>query len=257
MARPKPRQQAKPVFKSLQRKLWLRRWSVSPARMTIKNHLPWPLRVIVIAIVLGLSGAIAMWAYDLGRSFTGFKSGTSAVQLEEMQEQVEQVSAERDRFQTTVNAAESQLNIERSLQAQLGKQIKVLESENSKLKDDLAFFESLLPTDTGPQGITIRRLKVEMIEPTQLRYRLLLMQGGKVARDFMGNYQLVVTLMQGDKSAMMTFPKPEASESFKLSFKHYQRVEGVLAVPEGAIVKSVQIKILEKGALRAQQSANL
>ncbi|MFC7297804.1 DUF6776 family protein [Herminiimonas aquatilis] len=247
----------KPVFKSLRRKLWWQRWSVSPARMTIKNHLPWPLRVLLITVVLGLSGAIAMWTYDLGRSFTGFKPAATVEQLSSLQERVTEISAERDRFQTTVNAAESQLNIERSLQAQLNRQIKTLESENSKLKDDLSFFESLLPTNTGADGITIRRFKVEMAEPTQLRYRLLLMQGGKSVSDFAGNYQLVVTLLQEGKSAMMTFPKSDAPDKFKLSFKHYQRVEGVIALPEGATVKSVQIKVLERGAMRAQQSANL
>lgn len=96
-----------------------------------------------------------------------------------------------------------------------------------------------------------------MTEPTQLRYRLLLMQGGKSVSDFSGNYQLVVTLLQEGKSAMMTFPKSDATDKFKLSFKHYQRVEGVIALPEGATVKSVQIKVLERGAMRAQQSANL
>ncbi|MES2932549.1 MAG: DUF6776 family protein [Pseudomonadota bacterium] len=225
--------------------------------MTIKNHLPWPLRVLLIAVVLGLSGAIAMWTYDLGRSFTGFKPGATAEQLIAVQEQVREISAERDRFQTTVNAAESQLNIERSLQTQLNRQIKTLESENSKLKDDLSFFESLLPTNTGAEGLTIRRFKVEMTEPGQLRYRLLLMQGGKLTPDFTGNYQLILTLVQEGKSAMMTFPKSDATDKFKLSFKHYQRVEGVLALPEGATVKSVQIKVLERGAMRAQQSANL
>lgn len=247
----------KPVFKSLKRKLWWQRWSVSPARMTIKNHLPWPLRAMLIAVVLGLSGAIAMWTYDLGRSFTGFKPATTVAQLSFLQEQLKTVSAERDRFQTTVNAAESQLNIEHSVQAQLTRQIKTLESENVKLKDDLAFFESLLPTNTGAAGIAIRRFKVEMEKSGQLRYRVLLMQGGKLPSEFAGSYQLVLTLVQQGKSAMMTFPKADATDKFKLSFKHYQRIEGVLALPEDATVTSVQIKILERGAMRAQQSVNL
>ena len=63
--------------------------------------------------------------------------------------------------------------------------------------------------------------------------------------------------MQDGKSAMMTFPKPDETDKFKLSFRHYQRIEGELAMPAGAVVKSVQIKVLEKGALRAQQSSNL
>jgi hypothetical protein len=193
----------------------------------------------------------------LGRSFTGFKPAATVEQLVALQSQVKEVSEERDRFQTTVNAAESQLNIERSLQTQLNRQIKTLESENSKLKDDLSFFESLLPTNTGADGISIRRFKVEMAEPGQLRYRLLLMQGGKQVSDFTGNYQLILTLVQEGKSAMMTFPKSDATDKFKLSFKHYQRVEGVLTLPEGATVKSAQIKVLERGAMRAQQSANL
>ena len=245
----------KPVFKSLQRKLWLRRWSISPARMTIKNHLPWPLRAIFLAIVVGLGGAIALWAYDAGRSFTGFNPGATKERLETLREQLQQVTAERDRFQTTVNAAESRLNIEHAFQAQLTEQIKNLEAENGRLKDDLSFFEGLLPA--GTQGLSIRSFKVEMVEPTQLRYRLLLMQGGRLVSDFTGNYQLVLTLSQNGKNAMMTLPKPEAAASFQLSFKHYQRVEGVLDIPPGAVVKSVQVKVLEKGALRAQQSENL
>jgi hypothetical protein len=137
----------------------------------------------------------------------------------------------------------------------LTEQIHNLEVENGKLKDDLSFFEGLLPA--GAQGVAIRSFRVEMAEPRQLRYRLLLMQGGRTVSDFTGNYQLVLTMFQNGKNAMMTLPKPEAAASFRLSFKHYQRVEGVLDIPEGATVKSVQVKILEKGALRAQQSENL
>ena len=245
----------KPVFKTLRRKLWWQRWSISAPRMTIKNHLPWPLRAIFIAIVVGLGGAVAMWTYDLGRNFTGFKSATPE-QFAQLQTKIRQVSEERDQLQATINSSDSQLNMERSLQEQLKQQIKSLEDDNSKLKDDLSFYESLLPTDTA-KGLAIRRLKIEMIAPGQLRYQVLVMQGGKVDHDFVGSYQLVMTLVQTGKSAMITFPKPDASDKYKLAFRHYQRVDGVLAVPDGATVKSVQVKILEKGAVRTQQSENL
>lgn len=251
------RKAPKPVFKALRRKLWWQRWSISAPRMTIKNHLPWPLRAIFIAIVVGLGGAVAMWTYDLGRNFTSFKKGPTVEQLAQMQAQIRQVGDERDQLQATINASDSQLNMERSLQVQLKHQIKALQEDNNKLKDDLSFYESLLPTDAATKGIAIRRLKAEMIAPSQLRYQVLIMQGGKVDHDFIGSYQLVMTVVQGGKSAMIVFPKPDASDKYKLAFKHYQRIDGVLAVPEGATVKSVQVKILEKGALRTQQSENL
>ncbi len=226
--------------------------------MTIKTQLPWPLKVAVIAIVLGLASAIAMWTYDLGRSFAGFGSAPSIAQMEDLQERVEQLTLERDRYSSTVNSAESQLNIERSVQKQLAAQVKILESENAKLKEDLAFFEKLLPADTG-SGISIRRLKVDLIAPNQLRYRLLIMQGGKGGRDFVGDLQFVVTVVQAGKSAMIVFPRGNTDDAnkLKLGFRHYQRVEGTLTLPEGAVVKAVQAKVLEKGQIRAQQSANL
>jgi hypothetical protein len=58
---------------------------------------------------------------------------------------------------------------------------------------------------------------------------------------------------------MMVFPEANSNEQdkFKLGFKHYQRVEGVLTLPEGALVKTVQARVLEKGQIRVQQAANL
>lgn len=239
-------------------KLWLRRRSILAPKMTVKTDFPWPFKVAILGIILGLSGATAMWAYDLGRSFTGFKLGPTNEQLAEFRGKIDELTAERDGFSSKVNAAESQLNIERSAQKELAAQIKILASENTKLKEDLAFFESLLPADTG-NGITIRRLSVEMIAPNQLRYRLLLMQGVKNGRDFVGDLQFAVTVVRAGKSAMIVFPQGNAGEAnkLKLSFKHYQRVEGILILPDGASPKTIQARVLEKGQIRAQQSADL
>lgn len=200
-----------------------------------------------------------MWGYDAGLSLPNAHPENVKEQIAQYKEQIEKLTTERDQFSTTANSADSQLNIERSAQNQLATQVKTLEAENIRLKEDLAFFESLLPNATGPQGVSIRRLKIDQVAPNQIRYRLLIMQGGKGDHDFIGNLQLAVTTLQNGKSAMMTFPdkNPAEQDKFKLGFKHYQRVEGVLTLPEGAATKLVQARVLEKGQIRAQQSANL
>jgi hypothetical protein len=227
--------------------------------MAIRTQLPWPLRIVSFAVVIGLAGAIGMWVYDLGRGFTGFTADNTKLQILVLKDQIEKLSAERDQYSTTVNASESRLNIEKSVQTQLATQLKTLEVENAKLKEDLVFFESLLPATTGSQGISIRRLMAEAVNPNQLRYRLLVMQGGKGEHEFVGDLQLVVTVIQDGKSAMINFPdgKSGGAEKFKLGFKYYQRVEGVLTLPQGVLIKAVQARILDKGQVRAQQSANL
>lgn len=233
--------------------------SISAPKMTIKRHLPWPLRAVFLAVVVGLGGAIAMWAYDLGRNFAGLNPSGMKDQVVALSEQVRKLGAERDQLSTSANAAESQLNIERSAQTQLAGQIKTLETENARLKEDLAFFESLLPTNIGVQGITIQRLKAEIIAPNQLRYRLLVIQGEKGAREFTGNLQLSVTVLQAGKSAIINFPEQNAADlaRYKLAFKYYQRVEGILTLPEGATIKAIQARVLDRGQMRTQQSVNL
>jgi cell division protein FtsB len=240
-------------------KLWRRRMSVSAPKMTIKTQMPWAMRMLLAILAIGLGGAIALWIYEGSRGLADVRTDNAREKIAQYKDQLEALKTERDQFSTTVNAAESQLNIERSAQKQLAAQVKNLESENRQLKEDLAFFESLLPNATGPQGVSIRRLKVDLIAPNQLRYRLLIMQGGSGEPRFIGNLQLALTTLQDGKNAMMTFPDstPVEQEKFKLSFKYYQRVEGVLTLPEGVSTKMVQARVLEKGQMRAQLATNL
>lgn len=237
-------------------RFWQRR--LAGSKMTINHQQPWPIKLAQIALVIGVGGAIALWTYDLGRSFA-FGPKYRVEQMESLQQQVSSLVAERDKLAVTANTVESKENIERSTQKQLADQVKILTVENLKLKDDLAFFESLMPSTTGPDGISVKRIKAEMLAPNQLKYHVLVMQGGKSKFDFAGEMQLVLTLVQAGKPVMMQFPESKSGEAgkLKLSFKHYQRLEGVVVLPEGAIVKAIQVKVLEKGLQRAQQSINL
>ncbi len=226
--------------------------------MTINQHLPWPIKFALFAVVIGVGGAIAMWTYDMGRSFA-FGPKFSPEQMTVLQEKIESLTEERDKLQATAATIDSQQNIEKSVQKQLTDQINTLTAENNRIKDDLAFFESLMPSANRPQGITLQKTKIELAAPNQLRYRALVMQGGKSVRDFSGEMHISLTLVQAGKPVMMEYPDPKSGEAakLKLSFKHYQRLEGQIILPEGAIVKSAQMTVLEKGELRAKQALSL
>lgn len=245
-------------FAPMKLKLWRRRMSVSSPRMAIRTPWSWPARFLGLLAILAVCVGGALWVFHLGRAFSGLPADDTRQQLAIYKEQVSKLTAERDRFSTTVNAAESELNIERSAQRQLAVQVKALEAENARIKDDLAFFDSLLPSATGPQGIAIRRLKIDQVASNQLRYRLLIMQGGKGNQHFSGSLELAVSSVQDGKNAMIIFSE-ETSEPgrFKLGFKHYQRMEGLLVLPDGVSATMVSARVLEKGQIRAQASVNL
>jgi hypothetical protein len=227
--------------------------------MSIRKRISWRQRTLAIVLLIVVIGGITLAAYALGRGMNPFGSGISGEQAYLLDKRIVAAGAERDRIAGALSASESQLAIERATHKQLSAQLKSLENENARLQEDLSFFESLLPAGPASQDISIRRLKFEAVVPNQLRYRLLVMRRGKAEPDFKGSLQFSIQLMRGGAQATLLLPdKTDAStEQFGLEFRHYQRIEGILTLPEGAQVRTVQVRVLENGKLRAQQSANM
>ncbi len=246
-------------FNLLKSTLWHRRLSLTEQQMTIRTYTPLPLRLIAGGSIAVISSAITWAVIDPEPQAPGPATAAESPKAGNSNEQIDKLRVERDQLSATVNAAESQLNIERSTQKQLMMQVKSLEADKVKLKEELAFFESVLPTDTAAQGISIRRLKADVIAPNKVRYQLLVMQGGKGDKQFSGSLQIAVSVIQGGKAAIITFTDGKAVDvaNFKLAFKQYQRVDGTLTLPDGVSMKSVQARILENGQQRTQLSVNL
>lgn len=215
------------------------------------------MRAGLVVVVIGGFAALLYWWHHLRESAEALPTRE---QVETLQQQVSTLTMERDRLSALANAAELEINVERATQKQLAEQVQNLTKENIRLKEDLAFFEKLIPSNIS-RGVSIRRLRAELIAPNQIRYRLLIMQGGKNPSSFVGELQLALILTgEGDRAgAMIVFPEENAAERqhFLLNFRQYQRVEGVLTLPEGAEVKAVQARVLEDGRIRTQQMVNL
>jgi hypothetical protein len=236
------------------------RFGISAPRMTVKTHVAWYWRMLGLVAVLSCSFALAAWIYDAGRRFAGFDRSEAEQQLSRLRESVGRLTPEAAGLRASVNASESKLQIERAAQAQLLRQVKVLEDENARLKEDLAFFENLIPSEHRDNTLLINRFRVEPgALPGEFRYRLLLLEGGQRDKRFQGNLQLLVTLQQDGKDAIITLPEEGAAQAYKISFKYFQRVEGTFRVAPGARVKMVQVRIFESGSAqaRATQRFNL
>jgi len=236
------------------------RFGISAPRMTVQTHVAWYWRMLGLVVVLSCSLALAAWMYDAGRRFAGFDRGEAEQEMSQLRESVEKLSKETAAMRASVNASESKLQIERTAQTQLGRQVKALEDENTRLKEDLAFFENLIPSENRDNTLLINRFRVDPgALPGEFRYRLLLLQGGRRDKPFLGNLQLLVTLQDADKDAIITLPEAGQTQAYKISFKYFQRVEGTFRVAPGAHVKTVRVRIFETGStqVRATQSFNL
>ena len=239
-----------------------RRGSLSGS-LAVRSHLPWPLRVLgaaaVLVVVLVVVVVAARWAYDAGRRLAGAPDRTA--ENKALREQVAAMTAQQERLQAVANTAEAQLQMARSAQEALAGQLKTAEGEVAQLKEDLAFFEGLLPASGNTSGIHVRSFRVGLDEagPLKMHYRLLIMQGGSKAfsslPEFRGELQLVVSLMRDGKPVTLSLPENGAGSLPGLRVTHYQRIEGAFALPAGATVRAVTVRILQNGQLRATQTA--
>src|SRR6185436_6452932 len=128
------------------------RFGIAAPRVAVRTLVPWYLRWLAIAVLLAFSAAMAAWMYDAGRRFAGFDRSEVEEELAVAQRQYASVSGELQRLRAASNAADSKLSIERTAQQQLAQQIRGLEQDNARLREELAIFESMLSSDSASAG---------------------------------------------------------------------------------------------------------
>ena len=239
-------------------RLLLRRLTVSAPRMAVRSALPWPFRWVVLAIVFGFCAAIGLWAFEFGKVIAGLDGGTKGElqqtrsDLDAMRAEMANLKAERDKAQLIANTADTLLTSDKVAHERLAAQNKLLEAENRSLRDDLGFFERLIPT-AGVGGIAIRGLQAELRNGHEMKWQVLVIQALKNPPEFNGRLELIFTGVLNGKPWTATLPG--GAQSIKL--KQYGRIEGVFELPPEAVIKGVTAKILDGSVTKAVQSIKL
>jgi hypothetical protein len=232
-------------------RLFRRRLTISSPRMAIRTSLPWPLRWALGAMMLGFSAAIALWTFELGVSIAGLDKDAK-LELTRLREEVAALRAERDKSQSIANISGSLLTAEKAAQEKMVAQIRQLEADNRLLRDDLGFFEKLLPAG-GVENAAIRGLQAEALTDTQVKWQVLVIQPVKDAPVFNGKLELTFSGTLAGKPWTTGLP----GGAQLLQFKQYRRIEGVLDLPPLAVVQTVTAKVLEGTAVRSVQTIKL
>lgn len=236
------------------------RFGISAPRVAVRTHLPWYWRALSVIMLSGASLALAGWIYDAGRQFAGFHQGASEQEIEAMRDRVAKLEAELESARKIANSSESRLRIESTSQERLAKQISTLEEENSRLKADLATFESLAGGQTGNSGLAISRLQILPAGGGQYRYSLLLAQTGeKKDKEFNGMIQVVAIVQRGKETAMIQFPAADdaAASQYRVSFRHFRRLEGTFRIASETRIQRVEARVIQDGVVKASQSVTL
>ncbi|MGH8719070.1 MAG: DUF6776 family protein [Burkholderiales bacterium] len=225
------------------------KFGISAPKMAVRIKLPWYWRgaETVVGVILIL--ALAFWAFQLGREFADLMASDVGLFAGGSDQEIPQDPRETSRL----------LQMERATREYLARQVKLLDEENSKLKEDLAFFQTLMPAGSK-EGVSITQLKLQRDGLAgDYRYRLFLVQTGNRQREFKGSVEFVVNFQDGGVNKTMVLPTVEGAESNRVSFKFYQRIEGSFRVSPDTVVNSVEVRVFESGVEgpRTTQSVSL
>lgn len=226
-------------------RLLRRRLTISAPSMTVRGALPWPLRWVALALMLGFSAAIGLWAFEFGKSIAGLDRDAKE-ELLKLRTEVAQLRQENDKNLSIVNTSGLTLVTEKAEKDKLNAQLKQLEADNRALRDDLGFFEKL--TNAGnAESLAIRSLQAELVAGDQLKWQALVIQPVKNAPEFKGKLELTFSGLLNGKPWTMSLP----GGAVPLQVTQYKRAEGLVDLPPQVIVKAVSAKVLDGNTSKA------
>ena len=221
-------------------------FGIGSARMAIRSQLAWYWRWLLNLLLMIVVATVVWWLVQNSYRITGFSLDEARHRIEALGEENSRIKAELEAARGALVERERQLQIERASQGELARSVVQLQDENASLKEDLGFLRRLMSSATAPEGVALSELKVEREgRSNEYRYRMLLTQGGQRKQDFKGRVQVVARVVQGGAMNTLTFPDPAAGEAAgSFEFRFYHKVDGRFAVPEGAVLKSVDVRVL-------------
>ncbi len=228
-----------------------RRFSISAPRLAVRPHVPWYVRWAITLPFFLLAGFLIWWSYDAGMELAGFHRGKAEQEITVLRDRVATLEAENANQASQLAVGDRQVQMQEASAAEVQEQVKALNEENLRLKEDLTFFQNLPLTSGRDADLSIHSLKLEAGSlPGEYHCRMLLVQGvQRRGGVFDGDLQILVNGEQDGQKVVLQFPQKSSTEvaAHHLNFKYYQRVDRVFRIPAELHIDSVEIRVFEKG----------
>lgn len=222
---------------------WKRRGNhLATARLAVKRHMPWYARfalMLVLAALLG-GGILAAYRYGeaSGRSDPGALLAAQGASREAVRLNGDLADA-RQRLLTT----EQQLRVEQTTRETLSHQLQQMQTENGGLREQIAFYESLLTKTERAPALALEVFQVEPLTPGRYRMRAVLVQGQSSQEPFKGEADFRFVIEKGGKRSELVWPQPR----FGFTVTRFTRIERETDLPADAKLRQVEIRIYAQG----------
>ncbi|MCB5191047.1 hypothetical protein LG198_09940 [Methylobacillus arboreus] len=201
-------------------------------RVAIKSHRAWYWQVLAALILVSMGYALAYWHFTVGG-----KLSPPFVSKPELTDQ---------ELLAKVVFAERQLQVQQAAQENLARELASVQEESIKLKENVAFYQSILEENSGGDRVRMNQVKLEKGKsPAEYDYHLVLSQQGAHSKSVQGDVKFA---LHGSNQEGQEFIIPLKVEQAKVNFRYYQRLSGSFSLPQDVVVEAIEVSFLESGA---------
>ncbi|WP_240141362.1 DUF6776 family protein [Nitrosomonas sp. HPC101] len=239
----------------MREKLLHNKKNISAPRVVVRPHVPWYRRLLIATIGLLLVAVLAYGMYVIGQETA---QPAESVAADPVFEQILESNNCLEKYDSALCAQLAelvrQLQISNATRVDLVKQVKSLDEENERLREDLNLFQQMISgnEELPDVELIIHRFALEQGQlPGEYLYTLLLAQGSQRSQEFNGKLEFVVGLLQDGEEKFISLVDENASKEFPINFRFYHRLEKSFQIPADTVVKNLQVLIYENGSNEA------
>ena len=215
-----------------------RHFGITAQHVAVRSELPWYWKSVVWLILLGVG-------YGIG--YLQFADADAR----SLASTISRLDQENHALQARLVHAERQTQVDRAAQANLAKEMTLLQDEDMRLKEEIAFYKSILAENSSSGVAKLHSVKLSKgTRSGDYQYRILLVQSGRHDKNVQGNLRLSIN---GKQLAETVGPE----KGIKINFKYYQRIEGSFTLADDLSGKVLQVQFFETGNSQPKLTQNI
>ncbi len=210
-------------------------------RVVIATHQPWRRSGIVAAITaLLLLGGWGLYSYTRATTVSDFERAQSErdqllAERRDLTRELRAAHGDIDKLKDQVAYLSRSQEIDDSACSAVKKSIADLQSQDSDLREQLAFYRGIVSPQESQAGVRVYEFKVSKAAADQYHYELVLIQSVRHDKRLGGAIDVVFEGVKG--SAKQSFKLSDTligdRKNLLFSFRYFQEFSGTFRVPDG------------------------
>lgn len=215
----------------------------------VRTHKPWRKIVLAAVLLLALSGG-GWGLYDYGRYKGGYDSHRAVGQLKALRAKVGALADDNRRLRRQAVRLQQGNRVDHYAYRDVSDSLKGLQDEVYELKEEVAFYRTVLEPGQSSKGLRVQSLKMQGIgRRNQYRYKLVLTQVLAHADSVNGAVQVKISGIQNGAQGTLAWRDvtTDGDKELHFHFKYFQKLEGVISLPPGFKPTRVSVHVVPKG----------